>query len=63
LAFLKTPILFPSAVIGAVCFLMTVAGMRFGERLGRLVGRRMEAVGGLVLIGIGLKILLEHLTG
>jgi putative Mn2+ efflux pump MntP len=62
-AFLKTPILFPSAVIGVVCFLMTVAGMRFGERLGRLVGRRMEMVGGLVLIGIGLKILFEHLAG
>ncbi len=62
LAFLGTPILYPSAVIGAVCFGMTVAGMRFGERLGRLVGRRMEAVGGLVLIGIGLKILVEHLA-
>jgi putative Mn2+ efflux pump MntP len=60
-AFLKTPILFSSAVIGIVCFGMTVVGMRFGERLGRFLGRRVEMIGGLVLIGIGVKILCDHL--
>ena len=56
-AFLRTPVLYPSIVIGAVAFLMTVCGMFFGERLGMLVGRRAEMIGGVLLIGIGVKIL------
>jgi putative Mn2+ efflux pump MntP len=62
LAFLNIPILAASAVIGVVCFLMTVSGMVFGRKLGRLLGRRAELIGGLVLIGIGIKILAEHLS-
>jgi putative Mn2+ efflux pump MntP len=34
-----------------------------GDRLGRRLGNRMELVGGLVLVGIGVKILLDHLAG
>jgi putative Mn2+ efflux pump MntP len=58
-AFLRIPVLYPSIIIGAVAFLMTVCGMFFGERLGKLIGRRAEILGGLLLIGIGIKILID----
>ncbi|MBW2636373.1 MAG: manganese efflux pump [Deltaproteobacteria bacterium] len=57
LAFLNTGILFPSIVIGIVAFVMMV----FARVLGRLLGRNVEIVGGIILIGIGIKILIEHL--
>ena len=62
MAVMKTPILCPSAVIGIVAFVMTAVGMLFGERLGKMFGRRVEALGGLILIGIGLKILWDGLA-
>jgi len=62
LSLLRVRILYPSAVIGIVCFALTAFGFAFGSRLGRLIGRRMEFVGGLVLIGIGARILIEHLA-
>jgi putative Mn2+ efflux pump MntP len=61
-AFLKIPILYPSVIIGIVAFLMTAIGMFFGERLGKVIGKRVEIVGGLILIGIGVKILIEHMA-
>lgn len=61
-AFLQIPIFFPSIVIGAVAFGMTMIGMVFGEKLGGLMGRKVEMIGGIILIGIGINILLEHLT-
>jgi putative Mn2+ efflux pump MntP len=58
---LKTPILFPAVIIGMVCFWMTAVGMIFGKRLARIFGRKVEILGGLVLIAIGVKILIEHI--
>ncbi|OGD19033.1 MAG: hypothetical protein A2W03_06405 [Candidatus Aminicenantes bacterium RBG_16_63_16] len=63
LAALGTAILYPAAVIGAVAFAMTVIGMKLGPALGKVIGRRAELLGGLVLIGIGVKILVDHLRG
>ncbi|MGQ9589049.1 MAG: manganese efflux pump MntP [Planctomycetota bacterium] len=60
-AFLKVRILVPVAAIGAVAAAMTVLGMWIGKRAGEAFGRSAEFLGGLVLLGIGLKILLEHL--
>ena len=60
-AALRVTIWFPVAVIGLVCAAFTAAGMLAGCRLGAGFGRKMEVAGGLVLIGIGLKILVEHL--
>jgi len=62
LAFLKAPIVNAGVVIGVVCFLMTAAGMVFGRKLGGIFGKKAELAGGLVLLGIGIKILWEHLT-
>jgi manganese efflux pump family protein len=58
---LKTPILFPAAIIGMVCFLMTAVGMIFGKGLAKIFGRKVEILGGLVLIAIGVKIMAEHM--
>ena len=51
----------PSVLIGIVAGLMTVLGMFLGRRLGKLLGTKIAFVGGLILIAIGIKILLEHL--
>ena len=58
---LKTPILFPSVIIGLICFCMTAVGMVFGKGLAKLFGKKVEIFGGLVLIAIGVKILIEHI--
>lgn len=54
----------PLGVIGAVSFLMSLAGSLVGERFGDVVSRRFkpELIGGIILIGIGVKILIEHLS-
>jgi len=54
-------ILSPAAAIGLITFTVCIVGFEFGKRIGYLIEKRAELVGGLVLIGIGLKILLEHL--
>jgi putative Mn2+ efflux pump MntP len=58
---LKTALLFPAAIIGVVCFMMTAVGMIFGKGLARIFGKKVEILGGLVLIAIGMKILIEHI--
>jgi manganese efflux pump family protein len=58
---LKTPIILPAIIIGIVCFVMTAIGMFFGKGLARLFGKKVEIFGGVVLIGIGVKILIDHL--
>ena len=59
LAFLRVPVLFPSLVIGVVAAAMTGMGLQLGRRAGSLLGSRMETVGGLVLILIAFKVLLD----
>lgn len=60
LAMLGIGIATPAAVIGLVCAALTLVGMLLGRRVSLLWGQRVEILGGLVLIGIGIKILLEH---
>ena len=60
LALLDVAIVIPSLIIGFVCGLMTILGVRLGRQIGRLLGKRIECVGGLVLIGIGVKILVAQ---
>jgi putative Mn2+ efflux pump MntP len=54
---------YPAIIIGVVTGLVSWFGLRLGGRLGEKFGKRMEIVGGLVLIGIGARILLAHLMG
>lgn len=51
-----------AALIGAVAFVLSVMGGLLGKRLGGLFRQRAELAGGIVLIAIGIKILMEHLT-
>jgi len=53
----------PALVIGLVAGVLTIAGMLLGGRIGDRWGSRVEIFGGLVLIAIGIKILIEHLSG
>jgi putative Mn2+ efflux pump MntP len=61
LALLRVSIWAPSVVIGLVAGALTMAGMVLGRRLGARFGRWADAVGGLVLLGIGTRILISHL--
>ena len=61
LAFLDVDIVPVAAAIGVATLTMVTAGVLLGRVLGVLAGRRAELIGGVVLIGIGLAILYEHL--
>lgn len=63
MAFMEVNILLSAVVIGVVAFCLSVVGGLAGRKLGGLFQQRAELVGGLVLIGIGVKILVEHLAG
>jgi putative Mn2+ efflux pump MntP len=62
LAFLGTGIVYPSLIIGIVAAVFTAAGLALGRTLGLRWRGRVALTGGLILIGIGVKILIEHLT-
>lgn len=49
----------PALVIGVIAAALTVAGMLLGRKIGNVWGSRIEILGGIILIGIGLKILLQ----
>jgi putative Mn2+ efflux pump MntP len=61
LAALGVSIVVPAVIIGIVASAMTVIGMRAGPVVGKVIGKRAELLGGLVLIGIGIKILADHM--
>ena len=62
LAFLNVSILPVAAAIGFATFVMVTLGVMVGRVLGKFAGRWAEAIGGVLLIGIGSAILYEHLT-
>jgi putative Mn2+ efflux pump MntP len=62
LSILGVSIWFPALVIGLVAGTLTVIGMLVGDRIGSRWGSSVEIIGGLVLISIGIKILIEHLS-
>ncbi|MHC1706176.1 MAG: manganese efflux pump MntP family protein [Bacteroidales bacterium] len=49
-------------IIGSITFIISMLGILFGKNTGSRFGKRMEILGGLILIAIGAKILIEHLT-
>jgi len=62
LAMIDVNILQSCAVIGIVTSALSVVGLLAGGMLGEKFGRRMEILGGLILIGIGIRILISHLN-
>jgi manganese efflux pump family protein len=61
LAMLKTGIIFPSVVIAVVTLGLSLFGLLAGNSLGEKFGKRMEVLGGLILLAIGLRIVYTHL--
>jgi putative Mn2+ efflux pump MntP len=59
-AFLDISITMPVIVIGCVAFIFSFIGVELGNRLGCYAKSKAEILGGLILIGLGIKILLEH---
>ncbi|MGL5786881.1 MAG: manganese efflux pump MntP family protein [Bacteroidales bacterium] len=59
-AFLQIKVILPVIIISITTFLFSFAGASFGTKFGNKYNLPMEIIGGIILIGIGLKILLEH---
>lgn len=60
-ALLNIPIVTPILVIGMVTFVFSFFGVLFGNKISHFFEKKIECIGGLILIGIGIKILIEHL--
>lgn len=59
-AVLQVDILFASAIIGAVAFIFSFIGGIAGRRLGDILSQKAGILGGIILVCIGIKILIEH---
>ena len=60
-AFLQVNIVLASLMIGVITFVICIIGVKIGNKFGDKYERKAETVGGLILIIMGIKILLEHL--
>ena len=60
-AFLQIEITAMAVIIGAVTFLVAMLGMLFGSKVGHHFGSKLDLIGAAILIGIGIKILLDHI--
>ena len=61
IALLKLDVLISSLLIGLVSLALSIIGLLGGSKLSRSFGSNVELLGGLVLIGIGLRIVITHL--
>lgn len=61
MALIKTPILLPSIIIGVVTLALSAFGLLAGAKLGSRFGKRMEVVGGIILVFIGIRVVVTHL--
>jgi putative Mn2+ efflux pump MntP len=60
-SFLNVTIIEPVIIIGVITFLLSFAGVYIGARTGSFFENKIEIIGGVILIGIGLKVLIEYL--
>jgi manganese efflux pump family protein len=61
LAVLGVGIIYPAIIIGLVAGGMSLLGIFLGGRLGKAFGKRMEIIGGLILIAIGVRVVISHM--
>lgn len=61
LAFLKVEIISTALIISVTAFTVSFIGIIIGHKIGKFFGPKIQIVGGVVLVGIGLKILMSHL--
>ena len=57
---LQISILYPALLIGFVSCAMSLSGIMLGNFFGKKFGKRMEIVGGVILVIIGLRIVMSH---
>ena len=62
LPILNAPLALSLATIGTTTAGLSALGLFAGRRFGAALGRRLDVAGGLVLIGLGVKILVQHLA-
>lgn len=61
LSFIGIDIMEPAIIIGCVTFILSFLGVYIGKHFGHIFESKLEIAGGIILIGIGIKILVEHL--
>ncbi|WP_433933202.1 manganese efflux pump MntP family protein [Sorangium cellulosum] len=61
LPMLNAPLALSLVTIGITTAVLSAIGLYAGRRFGAMLGKRLDAAGGVVLIGLGVKILIEHL--
>lgn len=61
LSLIVSSIIAAVSIIGIVTFVLSYLGVQIGKRFGHFFESRIEALGGVILIAIGTKILFEHL--
>ena len=62
-AFLRVNIVYAVSFIGVITFLLSTVGVKVGNVFGARYKSKAEIAGGVILILMGLKILIEHLMG
>ncbi len=63
LPLLDAPLLLSVATIGVTTAVLSALGLFAGRRFGAMLGKRLDVAGGVALIALGTKILIEHLSG
>jgi manganese efflux pump family protein len=61
-AFLEINIIVPAAIIGGITFAVCLAGVYVGNRSGHFFEGKLELIGGIILVGIGIKMAVEHVV-
>lgn len=62
LSLLSLNILLDITIIGIITFSLSLIGIFIGKKAGHLFDNKIEIIGGLILIAIGIKILIQHLV-
>lgn len=60
-SFLRIPVVVPAIMIGLVAFSLSFLGVYLGGKIGGLLRNKVAILGGLILIVIGIRILVDHL--
>lgn len=61
MALIGDPVVIPALIIGITSFVLSGMALLTGNRLGTMFGKKMEVIGGAILIAIGIRILITHL--
>ena len=61
-AFFEVNVLLAVTIIGLITFIISIIGVKIGNRFGDKYQSKAELMGGIILILLGIKILLEHLN-